>query len=626
MPMHLPRPALCLAAGLLALACGGSACAAVLPATPWAGRLAAARELIGVDPQRARTAITALRADAVAAGASDARTEADEIECRLLTDLDLDEAGRVADAGLAMAGAAAPLPHLRLRVCRASVLLDAGHEQEGLAELEAVLQQAGTPALDAARGLALMERGIHRSRVGALSDGQADLLTACRLLEPQPRDAELCRGHLANHYRRIGDLDEALPLALRLLEDAHRRGAAFDESIYVMIAARIHTERGEHAQALARYAEAERFATQVQDVQGVIKAEHGTAQSLLALGRPAEALGHVERALQGLGSNPEPAQQVSSALLRAEILNALARPREALDMLQTLDKPLLERPNASAQATLLRHSADALARLGRWREAWQAMSAWSRIDQAVQAERHSMESARLRLQFNRERDDREMASLRRLNDQGEHLRMLQAVALTLLVVLLALLAGLAVHRRRRERAAQLLASTDELTGLPNRRALLARAESAVLAARRRPEPLVLLMIDVDHFKQINDRHGHAYGDEVLRHLARVLATALRQGDCIGRLGGEEFAAVLPGAGPAQAGQIAERMRETIAATPAPGPAGSVRFTISIGLAALRDGETVAQVLQRADAALYAAKQSGRNAVAHAPAAPEKALV
>ena len=510
-----------------------------------------------------------------------------------------------------------PLPLLRLRVCHASVLIDAGQEDAGLAELETVLSQATEPPLASARGLALMERGTHRSRVGALSDGQGDMLAACALLEPQPRDVELCRTHLANHYRRMGDLDEALPLALRLLEDAHRRGAHFDESIYVMITARIHTERGEHALALARYAEAERFATQVKDGPGIVKSEHGYAQSLLALQRPAEALDHIDRALQGLEASPEPAQRNSTLLLRAEILNALGRAREALELLQALEKPLRERPNPSLLATLLHHKADAHARLGQWREAWLALSEWSRIDQAVQIERHSKDSARLRMQFNRERDDQEMAHLRRLNEQGERLRTLQAVALTLLVVLLALLGVLAVHRWRREREARVLASTDELTGLLNRRALLAHADAALLAARQQQEPLSLLMIDADHFKQINDQHGHAFGDEVLRHLARVLGTALRQRDRLGRLGGEEFAAVLPGAAAVQAGQIAERMREAVAATPAPGPegAGAVGCTVSIGVAELGSGETVAQALQRADAALYAAKQGGRNAVA-----------
>ncbi len=626
------RAALVLAAAALAAAPAvppAAAADAVLE-----GRVAAARELIGVDPQRARDAIAQLRSDALAGGSAAVRLAADEIECRLLSDLNIDDARRTAESGLAAeraasaAGSEGPtrLPLLRLRVCHASTLLDAEQTAAGLAELDAVINEAGVPELAAARGLALMERGVHRSRRGDLSEGQRDLLVACSLLAPQPRDAELCNAHLANHYRRIGDLDEALPLALHLLEGAQRRGAAFDESIYVMIAAQIHAARGEHPQALARYAEAARFADRVADSQGLVKAEYGTAESLLALGRAEEALRHLERALAGLHDNPDPVQNSSALLLRAEILVVLDRPREALEQLAPMDAPLRERPNPARRSKLLRVQADAYARLGRWHEAWQALSDWARVEQALQAARYSKDSARLRLQFNRERDDREMSHLRRLNDQGEHLRMLQAVALGLAGVLLALLAALAVYRRRREREAQALAATDELTGLPNRRALLAFAEAAAREAQRRQEPLALLMIDVDHFKRINDEYGHAVGDEVLRHLARVLGTALRHGDRLGRLGGEEFAAVLPGAARAQAGGIAERMRVASAAAALAVPSGVVRFTVSIGVAELAAGEPLSQALQRADAALYAAKQSGRNAVTHAPAAVAVATV
>ena len=250
--------------------------------------LAAARELVGRDPPQALAVIGRLRREAASAGLLDARLAADELECRLRSDLDPEGALRVAEAGIAATrdGAArpspSPLPLLRLRVCRAAGLIDAEHEADGLAELDRVIAAAADPVLAPARGLALMERGTARSRAGALTDGQRDLLAACALLAEQPRDGELCNAYLANHYRRVGDLDEALPLARRLLDGARRQGARFDESVYLMILAQIHSQRGEHAQALAGYAEAERFAGVTQDPQGLVKAAYGTALSLLA--------------------------------------------------------------------------------------------------------------------------------------------------------------------------------------------------------------------------------------------------------------------------------------------------------------------------------------------------------
>jgi diguanylate cyclase (GGDEF)-like protein len=159
-----------------------------------------------------------------------------------------------------------------------------------------------------------------------------------------------------------------------------------------------------------------------------------------------------------------------------------------------------------------------------------------------------------------------------------------------------------------------------LTGLPNRRALIAYAEHRVCQAQRGGGTLSVLMIDVDHFKRINDTHGHAIGDEVLRHMAQVLPTGLRGRDRLGRLGGEEFLVVLPGAGMEQAARVAARMRAAIAATPLIGAAGQLHFTVSIGVAELGlPQESVAGLLARADAALYQAKGNGRNAVALAEA-------
>ena len=127
--------------------------------------------------------------------------------------------------------------------------------------------------------------------------------------------------------------------------------------------------------------------------------------------------------------------------------------------------------------------------------------------------------------------------------------------------------------------------------------------------------LVVLMIDVDHFKRVNDTQGHAIGDELLRHLSRVLPIGLRGQDRVGRLGGEEFLVVLPGASLDHAAQIAARMRDKIASTPLIATVGELRFTVSIGVAGLlTSSDSVAAILARADAALYRAKNGGRNAV------------
>ena len=129
----------------------------------------------------------------------------------------------------------------------------------------------------------------------------------------------------------------------------------------------------------------------------------------------------------------------------------------------------------------------------------------------------------------------------------------------------------------------------------------------------------MLLLDIDHFKSINDSFGHPVGDEVLRELASRCRGLLRGHDLIARIGGEEFAVILPGTGPAEATEIAERLRMAFAGSPVATQGGEVRVTISLGGAMLSaTGETFEVLLKRADAALYEAKRGGRNRVVFAP--------
>jgi diguanylate cyclase (GGDEF)-like protein len=160
-----------------------------------------------------------------------------------------------------------------------------------------------------------------------------------------------------------------------------------------------------------------------------------------------------------------------------------------------------------------------------------------------------------------------------------------------------------------------LALSDALTGLPNRRALEAALAREIARARREGAPLSVVALDVDHFKRVNDAHGHAAGDAVLAAVAARAAGALRAGDLLARVGGEEFLALLPGAALAAAAEAAERVRARLAEAPVVAGALSLAVTVSLGCAALEDGDAGgAALVARADARLYAAKRGGRNRV------------
>lgn len=168
--------------------------------------------------------------------------------------------------------------------------------------------------------------------------------------------------------------------------------------------------------------------------------------------------------------------------------------------------------------------------------------------------------------------------------------------------------------RRYQGRIEEMASTDKLTGLLNRHAFTVLIDKLISELRREPRPVALLMVDVDHFKSINDRHGHLAGDTVLEQVATTLENGLRASDLAVRWGGEEFLLVLKGCGPEEAQRIAENLRAAVAGNPVCLPGKSIAVTISVGIASFGPDEPPSQAIDRADAALYKAKHGGRNRV------------
>ncbi len=159
-----------------------------------------------------------------------------------------------------------------------------------------------------------------------------------------------------------------------------------------------------------------------------------------------------------------------------------------------------------------------------------------------------------------------------------------------------------------------LATTDALTGLMNRRSILDAIAREQALRQRKPHHLSLILVDIDHFKKINDTHGHATGDTALKAVAGILRKCTRDMDYVARWGGEEFLVVQPYADKVQSQMAAERLRAAVEAESLPGDGQAIRLTITLGLTELGTEEQMDQGLQRADAALYEGKHKGRNQV------------
>ena len=583
-------------------------------------RVTAARIAAGVDPQLGLAELSELRNELTGTSILEQRLTLDETECRIQSELDVSKALAIATAGLAAAGPnpAPPArePWLRLRVCNANMELETGKHEEGYRELENLLAITKSPEDASAHALALTIRGIHSSREGNLDAAQKDLLSACEQLKlyGPDYDYELCLNHLSNHYRRIGDTSESLSLLHELNDRAKQRGATFDISIYSFNIGQALQSLQHWDDSIHNLEQARDASLQLNDTLGVIYADHAIANAMLNTDHPEEALTLTTRTLAQLDPATDPRKYELVSESHADALTKLGHTTEALEVLDNIEEALRARGSQYYLQYWLTIRASALSQQEHWQDAYEALSEAQTIGKEIEEQKLSEQSAKLRMQFNRAHDAENLQSLRQLNEQGQRLRQTQAIALVLFITLLMIALTVAVRKFRQAHHLQSQASTDELTGLPNRRAVMTFASDSIDRAHQESSPLAILMMDIDHFKRINDTYGHPVGDDVLRHIAGILREGRREHDRIGRLGGEEFLAVLYGASLSHAEQVAKRIHRAIKESVVTTREGEVRYTVSIGIASLRSDEKVDAIVSRADTALYRAKNGGRDRV------------
>jgi diguanylate cyclase (GGDEF)-like protein len=376
------------------------------------------------------------------------------------------------------------------------------------------------------------------------------------------------------------------------------------------------------AEALAPLDESVRLFESLGDPRGVAIAEAPRGIALAATGRGAEALRASDRALSILSAHTDSEELLFARLDRARVANLLQRYDLALQALDQA-RPQVERDQEpTAQQIYARESARAFAATGRWREAYAASVALQEYETRLSDARLARQLAAQRGQLESERLARENESLRRegqatrraLDALEREARMQTLLGAFGAALIIAALIGLWWQRQINRRIAH-IAATDELTGAFNRRRIVEIGKEAFGAFRAVGAPVAVALVDLDHFKSINDRYGHSVGDAALRVVAETLKKNLREADRLGRYGGEEFAVVLPHATAAEAAAVAERLRAAIAALPRDilGIDGALTLSVGVAIAAANDADFDAIVV-RADQALYRAKENGRNRV------------
>jgi diguanylate cyclase (GGDEF)-like protein len=379
---------------------------------------------------------------------------------------------------------------------------------------------------------------------------------------------------------------------------------------------------GRYAAAIDEFSEARKLSVLVNDTQGVAFADMLACTARIELKQLERAAAQCGSALAAFRAAHALDQVKETQALLARIDLANGHPDKALATLNAV----LDQGGAdllpSRVASLYQARARANAAAHNYREAYADLTEYAtRHADANDAER-SRAAAALRARFETDREIERNVMLKRelalsqdqSQRQARELRW-NAFVVALGVAVIALLVYfLMVNRSYRQQLVK-LASQDGLTGLPNRRRTAEFATAALAEAIATDTPLTIAIIDMDHFKVINDRCGHATGDFVLKEFARVGAEAVRDSDVLGRWGGEEFLLVMPNATLEFALASLERMRTLVFGIHLPATGAGLRVSLSAGLArSVQHGRSLDEMIARADSALYTAKNEGRDLV------------
>jgi len=333
------------------------------------------------------------------------------------------------------------------------------------------------------------------------------------------------------------------------------------------------------------------------------------------LGRPAEALPLLDESLRFFVEAKDTERAMTVRQSRGILLRRLGRTAAAAADLEETRRWFAATKNTRFLEKSEDELAGAYAGTGRWHEAYEARTRQAALQRELAEKLREEHTSRLRVQFDAEKKEQENRALLRDAAAAARIRRLQTIILLLGAAIIVVLAFMAVRLVRDERRMRVMAMTDELTRLPNRRHLLAVAGEELQRSEAGGHPFSVLALDIDHFKRINDTYGHGAGDVVLQRVAHACRTALRPGDRVGRTGGEEFTVVLPSTTQTEALLVAERLRAAVESLDCTDVAPDLPVTISIGVAEWQRPENLARIAARADAVLYRAKELGRNRVA-----------
>jgi diguanylate cyclase (GGDEF)-like protein len=529
------------------------------------------------------------------------------------------------DAGLALlpAGDMSDLA-VRMRTVRALVSTNVGGIDAAAVELTRLIDSLGNDR-PLALGCLLRDRGWLNFRDGNPDQALEDLLDGYKLLRQHAgrEEAMVAAGRLSMAQFSVRDYLQALVLVDETIAFFREQRALIRLATALDRRAQILTAAGRLDEAMRAAEEALRIHEDIGDRVGTGLSQMRMCAVLIQRNSLKQADEWCDRAELTLSqtSGMDDNDYRTLAALRGRLYLALGRSKEAVAQFDRAIAPGGAQP-ADDIAELYEMRSRAHAAVGNYPAAFNDQGEFLRRMREQGTLDRIREVAQLRVQFENDQEKQKIELLEkeqklneeRINSQTRTTQLLAIAGLTGLVTAFFLGYSLLSHRRHRAELIR-LAERDELTGLLNRRAIVRKAVELLSRAREGKGTLIIGLIDLDHFKSINDRFGHAVGDQLLQRLATALRAALHTREVFGRYGGEEFLVLFPDMTLEQARHGSERLRSALRDQQMRIEDQDVAVTLSLGLASYEAGDVLFdQVARRADIALYVAKTQGRDRV------------
>jgi diguanylate cyclase (GGDEF)-like protein len=545
------------------------------------------------------------------------------VEAQAYSILELDTESRAAaDKGFALAPNRRDPVHLELLMSYADSVYDKAGLTAAIEAIEAAraLQAPGSIAdtcLLIRRGL--LEHRQSREDLAIVTLTQAYRASiAPQITEPHIMSADT----LSLVMRSMGDFTQALALNQEKIDWDAAHGATMALSVSRFMRGQILKLMGNYNGAIGEFTQARKLSESLADSQGVAFADQRICESHFELGLLKQADRECFNALRLFSAAKAMDSVKETQFLQARIDLASGHAERALESLDSVldlgGADMLPREVGA----IYEARAQANAALHNYREAYADLQEFSKRYRTANDAERIMQAGALRARFETDREvernatlQRELASSQeRSHRQAAQLRWNAVVVITGIWVIVLLIYFLIANRRYRQQL-QRLASQDSLTGLPNRRRTVELAMAALQEANEANRPLTIAVIDMDHFKVVNDRCGHATGDFVLTEFARAGREALRDPDILGRWGGEEFLLVMPDTPLELAAASLDRLRTLVYGIKLPATASGLRVSFSAGLASTEIAVlSLDELIARADEALYMAKNEGRDQI------------